>query len=49
MIRYDNNVDVDFSEGNREKAILMNLKTVISVAKQYQGMGVPLEDLYIGR
>lgn len=40
-----NNYRIDYCEENRDKLIQMNLKTVISIAKRYQGQGVSLEDL----
>lgn len=43
--KYDNDYDIEFTPENRDKIIQMNLKTVIHVAKRYQGLGVPLEDL----
>ena len=40
-----NNYDIEYSEDNREKLIEMNLKSVISVAKKYQGLGLSLNEL----
>lgn len=43
----DNNNDynIEFTPENREKIICMNLKSVIAIAKGYQGLGVELPDL----
>ena len=41
----DNNYDIEYCEENREKLIEMNLKTVISIAKNFRGRGVAFEDL----
>lgn len=41
----DNNYKIEYCENNRDKLIEMNLKTVISVAKGYQGLGLSLEEL----
>lgn len=43
--RNSNNYDIEYNEMNREKLIEMNLKTVISVAKKYQGLGLSLGEL----
>lgn len=40
-----NNYDIEYCEENRDKLIEMNLKTVISVAKKYQGLGLSLNEL----
>nr|DAX19659.1 MAG TPA: RNA polymerase sigma factor [Caudoviricetes sp.] len=40
-----NDFNIEYCADNREKLLQMNLKTVISVAKRYQGQGVHLEDL----
>lgn len=37
--------DLEFKPENRDKLIELNTKMVISVAKRYQGLGLPLEDL----
>lgn len=37
--------NIDFKHDSREKVIAMNLKTVISIAKRYQGMGLSLDEL----
>lgn len=44
-VKNDNNYDIEYCPENREKLLEMNLKTVISVAKRYIGLGLPLEDL----
>lgn len=41
----NNNYDIDFTPENRDKIIGMNLKSVITIAKGYQGLGVDLSDL----
>ena len=41
----NNNYDIPFCEENREKIISMNLKSVIAIAKCYQGLGVDFQDL----
>lgn len=41
----NNDYDIEFKPENREKIISMNLKTVIAVAKCYQGLGVDFQDL----
>ena len=41
----NNNYDIEYCQENREKLIEMNLKSVISIAKQYKGRGLPMEDL----
>lgn len=41
----NNNYDIEFCEANRDKIISMNLKSVISIAKCFHGLGVPFEDL----
>lgn len=43
--KYNNNYDIKFNVDTREKVISMNLKTVITIAKRYQGYGPSLEDL----
>lgn len=43
--RNNNNYDIPFCEENREKIISMNLKSVIAIAKCYQGLGVDFQDL----
>lgn len=41
----NNYKDIEFCPENRNKLIEMNLKTVISIAKRYQGLGLSLEEL----
>ena len=41
----NNDFDIEYCPENRDKLISMNLKTVISIAKGFQGLGVPLQDL----
>lgn len=41
----NNNFDIEYCPENRNKLIEMNLKTVISIAKKYQGLGLTLEEL----
>lgn len=41
----NNDFDIEFKPENRDKIISMNLKTVIAVAKCYQGLGVDFQDL----
>lgn len=43
--KHGNNYNIEYCPENREKIIEMNLKSVISIAKKYKGLGVPLEDL----
>lgn len=43
--RHNNDYNIEFCEENRDKLIEMNLKTVISVAKRYQGLGLSLQEL----
>ena len=43
--KYDNDYNIEYCPENREKLILMNLKSVISVAKKYQNLGLDLDDL----
>lgn len=43
--KYDNNYDIEYCPENRDKLIEMNLKTVISIAKKYQGLGLSLNEL----
>lgn len=40
-----NNYDIEYVPENRDKLIEMNLKSVISVAKKYQGLGLSLNEL----
>lgn len=41
----NNEYNIPFCEENRDKIIQMNLKSVISIAKCYQGLGVDFQDL----
>ena len=41
----DNDYNIEYCPENREKLILMNLKSVSSVAKKYQNLGLSLDDL----
>lgn len=41
----NNEYDIPFCEENREKIISMNLKSVIAIAKCYQGLGIDFQDL----
>lgn len=43
--KYNNDYNIEFCEENRNKLIEMNLKTVISIAKRYQGLGLSLQEL----
>ena len=43
--KHNNEYDIEYCEENREKLIEMNLKTVISIAKKYQGLGLSLNEL----
>lgn len=43
--KHNNNYNIEYCEENRDKLIEMNLKTVISIAKGYQGLGLSLEEL----
>lgn len=43
--RNNNNFDIEYCEENRDKLIEMNLKSVIAIAKKYQGLGLTLEEL----
>lgn len=42
---HGNDFDIEYCEENRDKLIEMNLKSVISVAKRYQGLGCSLQEL----
>ena len=44
-VKNNNDYDIEYCPENRDKLIQMNLKTVISIAKRYIGLGIPLEDL----
>jgi len=41
----NNDYNIPFCEENLDKLIEMNLKTVVSIAKGYQGLGLSLEEL----
>lgn len=43
--RNNNEYEIPFCEENREKIISMNLKSVIAIAKCYQGLGIDFQDL----
>lgn len=43
--KHNNNYNIEYCKENRDKLIEMNLKTVISIAKGYQGLGLSLEEL----
>ena len=43
--RNGNEYDIEYCKENRDKLIEMNLKSVISIAKSFKGLGLPLEDL----
>lgn len=43
--KYNNDYNIEYCEENRDKLIEMNLKTVISIAKKYQGLGLTLNEL----
>lgn len=44
-IQNNNEYDIPFTPENRDKIISMNLKSVIAIAKCYQGLGVEFQDL----
>lgn len=43
--KHKNKYDIEYCEENRDKLIEMNLKTVIMIAKKYQGLGLSLNEL----
>ena len=45
--KHNNNYNIEYCPENRNKLIEMNLKTVISIAKKYQGLGLDLLVLVI--
>lgn len=44
-LRNGNEYNIEYCEDNRDKLIEMNLKSVISIAKGFKGLGLPMEDL----
>ena len=43
--KHNNDYNIEYCPGNREKLIEMNLKAVVSIAKKYQGLGLTLQEL----
>lgn len=43
--KHKNRYDIEYCDENRDKLIEMNLKTVIMIAKKYQGLGLTLNEL----
>ena len=43
--KHNNDYNIEYCPENREKLIEMNLKAVISIAKNYQGLGLSLNEL----
>lgn len=43
--KHNNDYNIEYCPENRDKLIEMNLKTVISIAKRYQGLGLDLNEL----
>ena len=43
--KHNHDYDIEYSKENRDKLIEMNLKSVISIAKRYQGLGLSLNEL----
>ena len=43
--RHGNDYDIEYCPENRDKLIEMNLKSVVSIAKKYQGLGLSLNEL----
>ena len=43
--KHNNDYNIEYCPENRNKLIEMNLKTVISIAKKYQGLGLSLNEL----
>lgn len=44
-LKNKNDYNIEYCNDNREKLIQMNLKSVISIAKKYQGLGLTLNEL----
>lgn len=44
-VKNNHNYDIEYCPENRDKLIEMNLKSVISIAKKYQGLGLSLNEL----
>ena len=43
--KHHNNFNIEYCEDNRNKLLEMNLKSVILIAKKYQGLGLTLQEL----
>lgn len=43
--RHNNDYNIEYCPENRDKLIEMNLKSVIAIAKKYQGLGLTLNEL----
>ena len=43
--KHNNDFNIEYCPENRDKLIEMNLKSVISIAKKYQGLGLSLSEL----
>ena len=43
--KHHNNFNIEYCAENRDKLLEMNLKSVISIAKKYQGLGLTLQEL----
>jgi DNA-directed RNA polymerase sigma subunit (sigma70/sigma32) len=43
--KYNNDYNIEYCEENRNRLIEMNLKSVIAIAKNYQGLGLSFEEL----
>ena len=43
--KHHNNFNIEYCVENRDKLLEMNLKSVISIAKKYQGLGLTLQEL----
>lgn len=44
-VKHKNDYNIEYCEENRNKLIEMNLKTVVMIAKKYQGLGLTLNEL----